>query len=108
VPPVATAEQAQPAAPAHAAPAVAVDAVAGSSSSAGSGGGSGGGSSGSKVRPTVCAGCGLEFPKLRKCAGCAAAGVYTGYCSEACQKAAWPVHKRECRARSKQRQQQQQ
>lgn len=44
-----------------------------------------------------CAGCGAGQqaggPKLRRCAGCGA----VRYCSEACQRQAWPAHRRECR-----------
>jgi hypothetical protein len=82
--------------PAGAQAAAAVEEPAGNSSNSSSSGGS--------SKSKVCAGCGQMFPKLRKCAGCAAAGVYTGYCSEVCQKAAWPMHKKECRGRGKQQQ----
>ncbi len=40
---------------------------------------------------------------LKACSACRS--VY--YCSEACQRAAWPAHKAECKALRQERQQQQ-
>ena len=52
----------------------------------------------------ACANCGrtlrdvkADGGKLRVCSGCSGSAAPTLYCSTACQKAAWPQHKRECR-----------
>lgn len=44
-------------------------------------------------RLTSCAVCGVETPKLQRCLGC----LRVGYCSAACQTAAWGEHKAACK-----------
>ena len=44
-------------------------------------------------RLTLCDMCGLEAPKLQRCLGC----LRVGYCSAACQTAAWGEHKAACK-----------
>ena len=41
-----------------------------------------------------CGHCGLHSDRLLFCSRCKMAG----YCNAACQKAAWPAHKRECKS----------
>lgn len=47
-----------------------------------------------KVRSAACAQCGAAGVKLSRCARCKIAC----YCSDACQRAGWKVHKPQCRA----------
>ncbi|KAK9826989.1 hypothetical protein WJX74_002865 [Apatococcus lobatus] len=43
--------------------------------------------------PSVCAMCREQFRKLMHCSGC----KKVSYCCKDCQKAHWPIHKRDCR-----------
>jgi hypothetical protein len=42
--------------------------------------------------PLACAGCGFKYDKLLKCSRCKA----TRYCSPACQRSHWRIHKTSC------------
>lgn len=83
--------------PAALAPAGSVGAASGAASSSASSAAAARAAPASALK--TCFGCGGKFPKLLKCSGCSAVGVFVGYCSKECQREDWRTHKQQCGVR---------
>ena len=49
--------------------------------------------------PRVCAFCEEILTKSYKCSACRCGGVHVRYCSKACQRSHWAIHKTVCKSR---------